>query len=291
MNSCKTISNGIKFGVIFPLVLVASLAIVRKELRSSHRQPPSPESTTNLPPVLEAPLDLSELEPIGTDAAVVVSEPVAPQPPPKPEPPQPEPKKEVVTTSESPATTGEAEVVSDSSIATIDNGNTLGTDDTQPVLGKDTPEWITKGLVLGESLRTPLASSLFLTVEECRKDLESRIFEEAKAKVATYALRWSVSIDDIPEITREYVLENWVTKNREFDNVQVRPSGTYHQLWCELNLSQEEIKKVQDWARPILAEHRTKEAGAFAAFAIVTMGFVSGLVGLLAGREKAKLKK
>lgn len=296
-HSCKSLNKNIKFGLIFPLVIIASVAVVRKEIRSSHRQPPTPVSTDR-PPTLEPPTELLDLDPIGTDAAVVVVQTEEAPPEAKPET-KPESNEDKITeqptvakeSSAKAEVVGNAEVVNDSSISTIAEGAIQSSDDSQPVLGKDTPEWIKKGLVLGESLRTPLSSSLYLTLDECRKDLESRIFDEAKAKIASHTLHSSVSVEDIPQITREYVLENWVTKDREFDNVQIRPSGTYHQLWCELNVSQEELKKVRDWELPILSERRTKQVGALAGFAVVAMGFVSGLVGLLAGREKAKLKK
>jgi gas vesicle protein len=98
------------------------------------------------------------------------------------------------------------------------------------ILNENTPDWVKEGLVLGEDHRLAVSSSLFPDREQCIGDLKSRLMNEVRSYLDKHVLELT-SASQLPELTEEYVEANWLVADREFDNVQDRPSGTYHQLW------------------------------------------------------------
>jgi hypothetical protein len=94
----------------------------------------------------------------------------------------------------------------------------------------------------------------------------------------------------LPQLTQEYVDKYWVVASQTFDNVQDRPSGTYHQLWIGLHISADQLKKVREWERHRVRESRTKQVGVLGVAGVAAITILSGFVGVLARREKAKLK-
>jgi len=98
------------------------------------------------------------------------------------------------------------------------------------------------------------------------------------------------SSHSLPELTQEYVEKYWVNSNQSFDNVQDRPSGTYHQLWLGLHISSDQLKMVREWEKHLIRDRRTKQAGILGGIGVGAITILSGLVGLMARREKAKLK-
>jgi hypothetical protein len=157
------------------------------------------------------------------------------------------------------------------------------------LLGEDTPEWVKKGLVLGDEHRLAISSSLLPDVEQCREDLKSRMMIEVRSYLDKHVLEKS-SAYQLAELTQEYVEKYWVNPAQTFDNVQDRPSGTYHQLWIGLHISADQLKKVREWEMNSFREKRLKQVGIIGGAGIATITLLSGLVGVLARREKAKLK-
>ena len=158
------------------------------------------------------------------------------------------------------------------------------------ILNENTPDWVKEGLVLGEDHRLAVGSSLFPDREQCVGDLKSRLMNEVRSYLDKHVLKLT-SASQLPELTEEYVESNWLVADREFDNVQDRPSGTYHQLWKELRISSEQLEVVRRWEKSRVREIRTKQAGVLGGLGIAAITVFSGLIGVLARREKAKLEK
>jgi hypothetical protein len=158
------------------------------------------------------------------------------------------------------------------------------------ILNENTPDWVKEGLVLGEDHRLAVSSSLFPDREQCVGDLKSRLMNEVRSYLDKHVLELT-SASQLPELTEEYVEANWLVADREFDNVQDRPSGTYHQLWKELRISSEQLEVVRGWEKSRVRETRTKQVGVLGGVGIAAITVFSGLIGVLARREKAKLKK
>ena len=170
------------------------------------------------------------------------------------------------------------------------SGETVGETEPVPVLGSGTPDWVKKGLVLGDEHSLAISSTLMPDLEECRDDLKSRMMSEVRLYLNKHVLEFTDAIK-LPELTQEYVEKYWVKKGQEFDNIQDRPSGTYHQLWIGLHISSEQLTKIREWEKQSVRELRMKKAGVFGGIGVFAVTLLSGAVGLLARREKAKLKK
>jgi len=169
-------------------------------------------------------------------------------------------------------------------------GEPVGDTAPLPVLGRTTPDWVKKGLVLGNEHSLAISSTLMPELEECREDLKTRMMSEVRMYLNKHVLEYS-DATKLPELTQEYVEKYWVKKGQEFDNVQDRPSGTYHQLWIGLHISSEQLAKIREWEKHNVRELRVKKVGIFSGLGVFAVALLSGAVGLLARREKAKLKK
>ena len=157
------------------------------------------------------------------------------------------------------------------------------------LLNEHTPEWVKKGLVLGDDHNLAVSSSLLPDLDQCREDLKIRMMMDVRTYLDKHVLENSSS-HSLPELTQEYVEKYWVNSNQSFDNVQDRPSGTYHQLWLGLHISSDQLKMVREWEKHLIRDRRTKQAGILGGIGVGAITILSGLVGLMARREKAKLK-
>ena len=168
-------------------------------------------------------------------------------------------------------------------------GDDLGDTVPLPVLNGSTPDWVKKGLVLGDEHSFAISSTLLPDLDQCREDLKSRMMSDVQVYLDKHVLEFTSSYK-LPELTQEYVEKNWVKKGQEFDNIQDRPSGTYHQLWIGLHISSEQLTKIREWEKQSVREQRTKRAGVLGGVGVFAISILSGAVGLLARREKAKLR-
>ncbi len=172
-------------------------------------------------------------------------------------------------------------------------GDSIGRDaigDTAPVLNGSTPDWVKNGLVLGDEHSLAISSTLLPDLDQCREDLKSRMMLDIRTYLDKHVLEYSQAYK-LRELTQEYVEKYWVKKGQMFDNLQDRPSGTYHQLWIGLHISSEQLSKIREWEKHSIREERTKKVGVMGGIGVFAITLLSGAVGLLARREKAKLKK
>ena len=192
--------------------------------------------------------------------------------------------------------TTQAEIRSSDSLESVATDDVTATSldsielQSKKLLNDDTPDWVKNGLVLGDDHSLAISSSLLQDLDQCREDLKARMMLEVRNYLDNHVLT-RANASELPELTPTYVEKYWVKPAQTFDNVQDRPSGTYHQLWIGLHISADQLKKVREWERHSLRERRTKQAGVIGGASVATMTLLSGLVGLLARREKAKLKR
>ena len=227
-------------------------------------------------------------------------EPLAPAPPNPPAPPAE--AASVVTTlptdarsTESPAEVPEqseakAEIHDNESFEPLTSNEVeLSQAPSTNVLNDETPEWVKNGLVFGDDNHLVISSSVFPELSQCEEDLRSRLLNEVHVYLDKHVLE-AKTASMLDYLTYEYVEENWIVPNKRFDNVSHRPSGTYHQLWIELQISSNELEKIRQWERSVFREQRTKQVGVLGGIGIAILTVFSGLVGVLARREQAKLK-
>lgn len=158
-----------------------------------------------------------------------------------------------------------------------------------PVLNGSTPDWVKNGLVVGEDLSFAISSTFMADLEQCREDLKSRMMSEVRDYLDKNVLQFAEAYT-LPELTQEYVEKYWVKKGQVFENIQDRPAGTFHQLWIGLHISSEQLTKIREWEKQNVREQRTRKVGIFGGVGVCVITLLSGSVGLLARREKAKLK-
>lgn len=182
----------------------------------------------------------------------------------------------------------QAEVDSSQSFSSV-AGDSFDDTAPLPVLNGSTPDWVKKGLVLGDEHSFAISSTLLPDLDQCREDLRSRMMSDVQVYLDKHVLEFTSSTK-LPELTQQYVEKYWVRKGQEFDNIQDRPSGTYHQLWIGLHLSSEQLTKIREWEKQSVREQRTKKAGILGGVGVFAISILSGAVGLLARREKAKLQ-
>ena len=181
-----------------------------------------------------------------------------------------------------------AEIDSNESFDSV-AGDSIGETAPLPVLNGNTPEWVKIGLVLGDEHSLAISSTLLPDLDQCREDLKARMMSDVQAYLDKHVLEFAAA-DQLPELTREYVEKYWVKKGQEFDNIQDRPSGMYHQLWIGLQISSEQLAKVRKWEKQCVREQRTKKVGVLGGVGVFAITLLSGAIGVLARREKAKLK-
>ena len=120
--------------------------------------------------------------------------------------------------------------------------------------------------------------------------LRATVSKPAPVAITLVTMPENASALLLPQLTQEYVEKYWVVPSQTFDNVQDRPSGTYHQLWIGLHISADQLKKVREWERHSVRASRTKQVGVLGGTGVAAITILSGFVGVLARREKAKLK-
>jgi hypothetical protein len=172
---------------------------------------------------------------------------------------------------------------------------TLATDalaeSSTPLLNENAPAWIRDGLSKeGDELRFPIATSLHSDVEECRNELDSVLISEVRDYLEKNVLIEGVSAGDMAGLTTEYIKKKLLVPEREYVNIVDRPSGSYHQLWRQIFISKSELAVIRGWEKNREVLERTKQVGLMGGSALLGMTLLSGMVGLLARREKAKLK-
>ncbi len=94
----------------------------------------------------------------------------------------------------------------------------------------------------------------------------------------------------MPYLTDDYIKREILSLNpeRTLTKTLTRPGGDMFQIYRQLTIPSSEVKKLVEYERSIVAGERSVEVGVGAASIVGLVGGISGLLGLLARREKAK---
>lgn len=158
----------------------------------------------------------------------------------------------------------------------------------KPLVGENAPSWVRERVVSKNRLRVPIASSLFESLEECRKDIDQRLLEEVRTILVQNGFGEMSTTWPEGALTEAYIREHFLARS-EFDNVQERPSGTYHQLWVLLDIDQQQLSFLKHWERQFVGEERAVMV-VFTTIAIVPfIAFFSVIVGFFAERENRRV--
>jgi hypothetical protein len=154
----------------------------------------------------------------------------------------------------------------------------------QPILGEDVPEWIRQRVVERDRLLIPIESSLHGTLEECREELDTKLPQEVKNLIDEHVLK-TVSADDIPGLTSEYIAKNLIDPAAKYDNYQERPSGNFHQMWVRLSIDKPKLEQIREWERQIITSVRVWLVGGLSLAFLGTFAGCSKVIRFLSSRE------
>ncbi|MFN7736857.1 MAG: hypothetical protein ACK5O8_12120 [Pirellula sp.] len=155
----------------------------------------------------------------------------------------------------------------------------------KPLLGDNAPSWVRERIVSTTRLRAPIASSLFESLEECRKDIDQRLLEEVRIILVQNGFGEMSTSWPEGALTESYIREHFLADS-EFDNVQELPSGTYHQLWVLLDIDETQLSYLKHWERQFVGEERAMLVGLTMISIVATIASFSAIVGFIAYREK-----
>jgi hypothetical protein len=156
-----------------------------------------------------------------------------------------------------------------------------------PVLGEGIPEWIRQKVVERDRLLIPIESSLHGTLEECREELDAKLPQEVKKLIDEYVLE-TVSAEDIPGLTPEYIAETLIDPSAKYDNYQERPSGNFHQMWVRLSIDKSKLEQIREWEREIITSVRVWLLGGLSLAFLGTFAGCSKVIQFLSTREHAR---
>lgn len=153
----------------------------------------------------------------------------------------------------------------------------------------DAPDWVRREAELdGEHVFT-IWTTESPELQRCREEFDAILLPQVQKHLDEKVLR-HVQAKNLPELTKEYVEKYWLVDGKEFDDVSERPTGEHHRLWKQIHITQSQLEKVRDWENRIVVSQRTKHVGFAGAATLAGMTLLSGMIGLLARREQAKLK-
>jgi len=116
-----------------------------------------------------------------------------------------------------------------------------------PLYSADKPEWVAAPDLLDGSVhRISVSTDLLESEEACRSQLDSAILDAARRYVNQHLLPEPVA-EKLSGLNAAWVRENWLVPNRDWMAELDRPSGTYHQLWGQLEIFPEDRQQVTDW--------------------------------------------
>jgi hypothetical protein len=124
-------------------------------------------------------------------------------------------------------------------------------------------------------------------LEECRAELDSKLPQEVKKLIDEHVLQ-TVSADDIPGLTPEYIAETLIDPAARYDNYQERPSGNFHQMWVRLSIDKPRLEQIREWEREIITSVRVWLLGGLSLAFLGTFAGCSKVIQFLSTREQAR---
>ncbi|MCY2973679.1 MAG: hypothetical protein NTW52_03315 [Planctomycetota bacterium] len=145
--------------------------------------------------------------------------------------------------------------VVDSPEVTNDQGSPLPK--SVPLYSDDKPDWVAAPDVLdGNVHRVTFTTELLESEEACRAQVDKIILDAARQYVNQHVIDEPIA-QKLSGLTASWVRENWLVPNREWVAVLERPSGTYHQLWGQLEIFPEDRQQVTAWYHDLEIRRRS----------------------------------
>lgn len=153
----------------------------------------------------------------------------------------------------------------------------------------DAPDWVREEPQLHGGHVFTIWTTESPDLEGCREEFDAILLPQVQKHLDEHVLR-HVQAKNLSELTKEYIEKYWLVEGKEFDDISERPTGAHHRLWKQIHITESQIDTVRDWENRIVVSQRTKHVGLAGAATLAGMTLLSGMIGLLARREEAKLK-
>lgn len=126
-------------------------------------------------------------------------------------------------------------------------------------------------------------------VAACDEELKEKLPAEVHSFIDKNILR-HIDADSVPFLTNDYIKKEILSLNpeRTFTKTLVRPGGDMFQIYRQLTIPSTEVKRLVEYERGVVAGERSVQVGFVAAVLLGAVGSVSGILGMLARREKSK---
>ncbi len=116
-----------------------------------------------------------------------------------------------------------------------------------PLYTDDRPDWVATPDVLdGNVHRVTFSTELLESEEACRAQLDKVILDAGRRYVNQHVISEPVA-QKLSGLNASWVRENWLVPSREWVAVLERPSGTYYQLWGQMEIFPEDRQQVIAW--------------------------------------------
>jgi hypothetical protein len=159
---------------------------------------------------------------------------------------------------------------SESAEVTTEQGSPVPKSD--PLYSDDKPDWVAAPDVLdGNVHRVTFSTELLASEEACREQIDKVILDAARQYVNENVIAEPVA-QKLSMLNAAWVHENWLVPNREWVALLERPSGTYHQLWGQLEIFPEDRQLVADWYHDLEIRRRS----VLCLFLSLSMGGIAG---------------
>jgi len=127
----------------------------------------------------------------------------------------------------------------------------------EPLLPSDKPDWVAAADRLdGNIHRLSVATEPMDSRDACRAQIDSTILAAARRYVNEHVLEVP-DADKLNGLTAKWVRENWLVPDREWEAVLNRSSGTYYQLWVELEVFPKDRELVKKWYQELETQRRS----------------------------------
>lgn len=163
---------------------------------------------------------------------------------------------------------------------------------TKSVGEHDFPSWVTEaeGGVTSNGDHTFLVVTIPHTdVTSCTDDLADKLPSEVLTYIHKKILRHT-SVESIPFLNADYIQSEILNVNsdRTFTKTLVRPGGEMFQIYRQVTIPASHVARILDYERDSVSGERSVRIGAGTALLLSMVGAMSGLLGVMARREKSK---
>jgi hypothetical protein len=160
----------------------------------------------------------------------------------------------------------------------------------KPIWDPKTPSWVKDRVVDNEIVRVAIESSVESSAQECRIALDQQMVKLVQKVLDEHVLRHTQA-SQIEQLTPEFLTNQLVKADTQYELVLDRPSGTYHQLWRLVHIGPDQMEQIRRWERESVTAKRVQWVSASALGALLILASASGVTGLLAKRSQNRMER